>query len=187
MKIPHTHCVDEQIASIAGMEVLPDLPIANSFVGDYELLMNLRGLSGNSGKHPFFDCICDQANRNKPKKDRTPCQKRTIEECQLQHEKWLRETKGNVAKVSQYQNCLHPPLLVQSFKADQYRIPILHVCMLPNHDLDKFEGELLSFDCTEAVEFAVPDPEKSTGVFWAFLALEKVVIDILKLLMLFCT
>ena len=52
--------LDKEISNLANMEVVPGLKIKNIFVGDFELLANLRGLSGNSGKHPFIDCNCDQ-------------------------------------------------------------------------------------------------------------------------------
>ena len=47
--------LDKEISNLANMEVVPGLKIKNIFVGDFELLANLRGLSGNSGKHPFID------------------------------------------------------------------------------------------------------------------------------------
>ena len=49
--------------------------------------------------------------------------------------------------------------------------------MLSNHDIDKWEDELLQFDSTHAVDHA-ENPENSTGVFWSYVELEKVVMEI---------
>ena len=87
--------IDSQIVSLENLEIFPGITLKNMFNADLEGLCNVRGLSGNSGTHPFFDCFCSQANRNLPKEKRQPCQIRTIESCYLNHEKWREETKGN--------------------------------------------------------------------------------------------
>ena len=134
-------------------------------------MLNIRGLSGNSGSHPFYDCECSQANRNLPRTERAPCQIRTIQSCIDNHLKWKSETGSDKSKVSKYKNCLNEPLLQKSFSDAQFNLPILHITVgLGAHDVAKLEDELLKFDESKAIQFLQPtkNPAKK-GVFWTFI------------------
>ena len=83
---------DNQISKLEDLEVVPGYRIKNTIIADLECMCNLRGLSGNSGTHPFYDCICTQQNRNRPKSERQPCQPRLIKDCIAQNDKWWMPT-----------------------------------------------------------------------------------------------
>ena len=160
--------LDEQISSLEGMEIIPNYTVKNTFTADYECLAHLRGISGNSGTHPFIDCLCSRANRDLPKKDRAPCQQRTIKSCVDSFERWRVETNEDKKKAASYNNCIHEPLLQKSFPDSSFHVPLLHITTgLVGHDLDKMEAELLSFDQTQAVNCI--DPGVTEGLFWDFL------------------
>ena len=148
--------------------MLPGVTIHNLFNGDLEFLLNVRGLSGNAGKFPFHDCLCSQANRNLPKDVREPCQPRTIESCISNFEKWKAETNSDKKQAPLYKNCVNEPLLTKAFSDNQYQLPIMHICVgLANHDLSKFEDELVNFDLNQASLFLKHIQKE--GIFWDFL------------------
>ena len=144
------------------------ITIHNLFNADLELMLNIRGLSGNSGRFPFYDCLCSQTNRNLPKQDRQPCVARSVESCILNFENWMAETNGDKKKAAMYHNCINRPLLTKAFSDHQFQLPIMHITVgLANHDLSKFEEELLKFDQNLSSQFV--QPANKEGMFWSFL------------------
>ena len=164
--------LDEKIASLNGLEVLPNYRLKNTLTADLECLLNIRGLSGNAGSFPFLDCICTQKNRNLPKSQRKPCEQRTIKSCQENHQKWMEETHGDKKKVSRYQNCLNQPLLTKAFADADFRLPLMHItCGIAVHDLGKLENLLFGFDQTAAVWHL--DSAQRAGAFWDYIQFMK--------------
>ena len=113
-------------------------------------MLNIRGLSGNSGTFPFFDCLCTLSNRNLPKPKRLPCQKRTIQSCKENHQKWITETNGNKKEVAKYQNCLNMPLLTKSFSDSSFHLPLMHItsvkCIKRPPTVDEIYGHFSNDD-----------------------------------------
>ena len=161
-------------------EVFPGYRIKNTLNADLECLLNLRGLSGNSGSYPFYDCLCTQAARDKPKSERSPCQERTVEDCKELHHKWKEETNENKKKAAQFKNCINKPLLQRSFSNANTNLPLLHITTgLGNHDLEKLVTELFSFDANFAILYV--DPTNKKGSFWDFVRFKKIEMKIAEL------
>ena len=153
---------------LENVEPVPGYKIKNTIIADLECICNLRGLSGNSGSFPFYDCKCSQKNRNKPKAEREPCQPRMIQDCVTLNKRWREETSADKAKVKEYENCLNVPLLQKSFRDDRFRLPIMHVTTgIPVHDINNLEDELLLCDQTDSVDLVKPNEEE--GVFYDYI------------------
>ena len=171
---------DEKISSLKNFEVIPGFQINNTFNADLELLLTLRGLSGNSGSFPFYQCLCSQSNRDLPKAEREPCIKRTIQNCNELNQKWQSETGGNKKKASTYKNCINPPLLQKSFKDESFNLPLMHITAgLGTHDIDKLEGVLFNFDVNDAI--LCVDPGNKQGTFWDYLRYRRLEVDLAAL------